>query len=100
MLRLARGALRHPSASRGAERLAIASGRALHRARANRLAVPAFSLVWDLEYHRSLAEASGVPLQADGGHQAQHRGDAERVEGRKGQADQQEREQRGLAADA
>lgn len=64
LLRVARRTLRRPAAGRGAERLAIAAGRALYRAHADRLALPAFSLVWDLEYCRALAQAADSPQPA------------------------------------
>jgi GT2 family glycosyltransferase len=56
LLRAARRAFRRPAAGRLAERLAVTAGRVLHRARADPLAMLAFSLVWDLEYCRSLAQ--------------------------------------------
>jgi GT2 family glycosyltransferase len=61
LLRVARRGLRHPTVSRRAVRLASMAGGALHRAGAERLALPAFSLVWDLEYNRALAEAASDP---------------------------------------
>jgi GT2 family glycosyltransferase len=64
MLRVARRAFRHPAASRSVVRLAAAAGSALHRSGAHRLALPAFSLVWDLEYNRALAEATASDAQA------------------------------------
>ncbi len=56
-LRAARGLVRGPRSARAVERLAIAAAGALHRVRADRLAVPAYSLVWDIEYDRALAAA-------------------------------------------
>ena len=53
-LRAARRALRRPGAARAAERLTIAASQALHRVRADRLALLGFSLVWDIEYNRAL----------------------------------------------
>jgi GT2 family glycosyltransferase len=64
MLRVARRALRHPTASRTAARLAASTGLLLHRGGAHRLALPAFSLVWDLEYNRALGEAAGSPSES------------------------------------
>lgn len=61
LLRAARRALVRPAAARAAERLAIAAGRSLHQAGADRLALPAFSLVWDLEYRRALAAETRRP---------------------------------------
>lgn len=61
LLRAARRAAGRPAAGRAVERLAIAAGSALHRVRADRLALPAFSLVWDLEYRRALAAEARRP---------------------------------------
>jgi GT2 family glycosyltransferase len=60
LLRAARRASSRPRASRAAERLAIAAGRTLHYAGADRQALLAFSLVWDLEYTRALAVATAT----------------------------------------
>ena len=57
LLRLARHLFRHPAASRFAVRGAVTAGRALYGIRATRLALPAFSVAWDLEYNRALAAA-------------------------------------------
>ena len=58
LLRAARRVCARPRAGQAIESAAIAAGRALHRVRADRLALPAFSLVWDIEYNRSLAAAT------------------------------------------
>ena len=57
LLRFARWTVGRSAAARPVERLAIAAGHSLHRVGADRLALPAFSLVWDLEYGRALAAA-------------------------------------------
>jgi GT2 family glycosyltransferase len=57
LLRAARRALVATALDRPAEYLAIAAGRILHRAGAGRVGLLAFSLVWDLEYHRALRGA-------------------------------------------
>lgn len=60
LLRAARRAFVRPRAGRAAERLAIAAGAGLYRAGADREALLAFSLVWDLEYTRALAAATAA----------------------------------------
>jgi GT2 family glycosyltransferase len=63
-LRAARRVVGRPGTARAAERLAVAAAAALHRVGADRLAMLAFSLVWDIEYNRALAEATAPgPLE-------------------------------------
>ncbi|MFI6439226.1 glycosyltransferase family 2 protein [Streptomyces sp. NPDC050759] len=61
LLRLARRAGRVPAAHRCAVTGAIGTGCLLHALRADRPSLAAFSLVWDLEYTRALAEATAAP---------------------------------------
>ena len=65
LLRVARRVLRRAAVSRCAVRFASAAGRALCEIRTDRLAVLAFSLIWDLEYNRALAEATAHDAQGD-----------------------------------
>jgi GT2 family glycosyltransferase len=58
LLRLARRALGRPAVSERSARLAAWAGTGLYRLGARRPALSAFSLAWDLEYHRGLAEAT------------------------------------------
>lgn len=58
-LRAARRAVRGPRVRRAAVAGAVATGRALHAVHADRAALAAFSLVWDLTYWAALQEASG-----------------------------------------
>ncbi|MFF3314775.1 exopolysaccharide biosynthesis glycosyltransferase EpsD [Streptomyces sp. NPDC003035] len=60
LLRLARRVCRPPVAHRCAVTGAIAAGCLLHALHADRPALAAFSLVWDLEYTRALAEATSA----------------------------------------
>jgi GT2 family glycosyltransferase len=57
-LRLARHIVAVPSARRGTVAAAIGAGRLLHALRADRPALSAFSLVWDLTYTRALRDAT------------------------------------------
>ena len=59
LLRLARRVLGRPALSERSARLAAWAGSSLYRLGARRPALAAFSLVWDLEYHRALVEATG-----------------------------------------
>jgi GT2 family glycosyltransferase len=59
-LRVARRAGRTPLAHRCAVTGAIGAGRLLHAVRADRAALCAFSLVWDLTYSRTLREATAA----------------------------------------
>jgi GT2 family glycosyltransferase len=59
-LRAARRLLRSAKARQRAERLAIALARGMRGVHALRPALAAFSLVWDLEYDRALAEATAT----------------------------------------
>lgn len=62
LLRAARRGPSLPATRRAAVRLAVIAGSALHVVHADRMAMFAFSLVWDLEYSRALARAaSGRP---------------------------------------
>ena len=66
LLRAARRVVGDPSGGRRTERVAITAARGLHRARADRLALMAVSLVWDIEYNRALAEEVRDPGAAGG----------------------------------
>jgi GT2 family glycosyltransferase len=57
-LRIARRVAYLPAAQRGTIATAIGAGRMLHAMRADRPALSAFSLVWDLTYTRALREAT------------------------------------------
>ncbi|WP_251069858.1 hypothetical protein [Streptomyces sp. ISL-96] len=62
LLRLARRVCRTPAARRCAVTGAIGAGCLLHVLHADRPSLAAFSLVWDLEYTRALAEATSASL--------------------------------------
>jgi GT2 family glycosyltransferase len=60
-LRAARRFASFPPAQRVTVAAAIGAGRLLHAVRADRPALSAFSLVWDLEYTRALRDATAEP---------------------------------------
>jgi GT2 family glycosyltransferase len=62
-LRVARHFASVPAAQRGAVAAAIGAGLLLHAVRADRPALSAFSLVWDLTYIRALRDATAEPSQ-------------------------------------
>lgn len=61
-LRITRHIATVPAAQRGAVAAAIGAGRLLHAVRADRAALSAFSLVWDLTYTRALHDATAESL--------------------------------------
>ncbi len=63
VLRVARRITSVPAAQRGAVAAAIGAGRILHAVRADRPALSAFSLVWDLTYTRALRDATAEPCR-------------------------------------
>lgn len=67
-LRAARRLVRTPAVRRCAVTGAVAAGRGLHAVRADRAALSAFSLVWDLTYWSALRDAAtaGEPIGAPG----------------------------------
>jgi GT2 family glycosyltransferase len=62
-LRMARCMTLVPAVQRSAVAAAIGAGRVLHAVRADRPALSAFSLVWDLTYTRALRDATAEPPQ-------------------------------------
>ncbi len=65
LLRAVRRLLGSSLAGRGTVRLAAFTGKRLHAVRAERLAMLAFSLVWDLEYTGALAQQTrGDPIRS------------------------------------
>lgn len=63
-LRAVRRSIQAPAARRSTVRLAVAAGRALHAMHADRLALPAMSVAWDLTYCEALREAVSARAHA------------------------------------